>query len=321
MRDELFRFGTTYADAQKEHITANPTARFIRNELADAVAAGLGASAPGLMVTASPGAGVWATVPWIGIFIPHVTETATEGYYAVYLLAPSTRELFLSLNQGTTAVTTEFKSKALDVLRERAALMRARIPEFLKHFCSDPISLKSDRRLPRAYEAGHALGLRYEIDALPAEEVLRLDLERMIQAYRTLDFRGGLDPSVEAGEMSGTSSPPKEEEDHLLEVRRYKLHIRIERNRKASERAKQHHGYVCQACSFSFEDHYGELGRGFIEAHHLKPLGSLDPGVAVTYNVATDFAVLCSNCHSMIHRTENPGDLGGFKARTRRNRT
>jgi 5-methylcytosine-specific restriction protein A len=33
----------------------------------------------------------------------------------------------------------------------------------------------------------------------------------------------------------------------------------------------------------------------------------------VKYDVALDFAVLCANCHRMIHRTEHPSDLEGFK--------
>jgi predicted HNH restriction endonuclease len=36
---------------------------------------------------------------------------------------------------------------------------------------------------------------------------------------------------------------------------------------------------------------------------------------AVTYDVAADFAVLCANCHRMIHRTEDPSDLETFKKR------
>ena len=37
-------------------------------------------------------------------------------------------------------------------------------------------------------------------------------------------------------------------------------------------------------------------------------------GVPVKYDVAADFAVLCSNCHRMIHRFTNPSDLASFRA-------
>lgn len=60
------------------------------------------------------------------------------------------------------------------------------------------------------------------------------------------------------------------------------------------------HGAKCQACGFDFEEVYGELGRGFIEVHHVRPLHSLDGEVEV--DPETDLVCLCSNCHRMVHR-------------------
>ena len=57
----------------------------------------------------------------------------------------------------------------------------------------------------------------------------------------------------------------------------------------------------------------GPLERAFIEAHHLRSMSTLTEGAAVTYNVTTDFAVLCANCHRMIHRTRDPSDLRKFR--------
>jgi 5-methylcytosine-specific restriction protein A len=53
--------------------------------------------------------------------------------------------------------------------------------------------------------------------------------------------------------------------------------------------------------------------KGFITAHHLKPIASLEEGVAVTYNAAADFVVLCADCHQMIHRSADPSNLGLFR--------
>jgi 5-methylcytosine-specific restriction protein A len=39
----------------------------------------------------------------------------------------------------------------------------------------------------------------------------------------------------------------------------------------------------------------------------------LNEGEAVSYEVGTDFAVLCSNCHRMIHRTSDPSNLAAFR--------
>ena len=87
----------------------------------------------------------------------------------------------------------------------------------------------------------------------------------------------------------------------------------IERNRTAAKQAKKFHGTRCQACDLDFEERYGAIGKGFIGAHHLKPIASLEEGVAVTYDVAADFAVLCANCHRMIHRSDDPSNFNLFK--------
>jgi hypothetical protein len=113
--------------------------------------------------------------------------------------------------------------------------------------------------------------------------------------------------------IDGWSAEP-EEPGIMVEKRLYRLHRKQERNHAAALLAKQHHGFRCQACAFEFRETYGPLGDGFIEAHHLRPLASLKEGTSGVYDVAKDFAVLCSNCHRMIHRTQYPSDLRGFRA-------
>ena len=100
----------------------------------------------------------------------------------------------------------------------------------------------------------------------------------------------------------------------ITETRKYIYHRKIERNSTAAKNSKKFHGTSCQACEMDFVTRYGDIGEGFIEAHHLKPISSLEEGVPVKYDVASDFAVLCSNCHRMIHRAEDPSDLATFRA-------
>jgi hypothetical protein len=64
----------------------------------------------------------------------------------------------------------------------------------------------------------------------------------------------------------------------------------------------------------TFGECYGPVGQGYIEAHHLRPISTLGEGVVVTYDVATDFAVLCPNCHRMIHRLADPSNLDALRA-------
>ena len=57
------------------------------------------------------------------------------------------------------------------------------------------------------------------------------------------------------------------------------------------------------ACEFNFKDKYGEIGENFIEAHHLVQLADLPKNTKLSPK--DDFAVLCSNCHKMIHKFKN----------------
>jgi 5-methylcytosine-specific restriction enzyme A len=54
----------------------------------------------------------------------------------------------------------------------------------------------------------------------------------------------------------------------------------------------------CEVCSFDFAI-YGEIGRDYIECHHVLPLAEL-PDHRIT--TLKDLALLCANCHRMAHR-------------------
>tara|TARA_B100000787_G_C16159577_1_gene280713 strand:+ start:483 stop:1220 length:738 start_codon:yes stop_codon:yes gene_type:complete len=75
----------------------------------------------------------------------------------------------------------------------------------------------------------------------------------------------------------------------------------IERSPKLRQEALDIHGYKCQVCSFDFELKYGKWGKEYAEVHHLKPLSGLK-GERQETNPKTDLAVLCANCHRMVHR-------------------
>lgn len=70
-----------------------------------------------------------------------------------------------------------------------------------------------------------------------------------------------------------------------------------------AEAAIRIHGTKCMICGFDFEEKYGELGKGYIEVHHIKPLANLDEEVVI--NPETDLIGVCSNCHKMLHRFKN----------------
>jgi 5-methylcytosine-specific restriction protein A len=52
-------------------------------------------------------------------------------------------------------------------------------------------------------------------------------------------------------------------------------------------------------CCFDFEAVYGELGRDYAQVHHLKPLADR---TKPSQTKLADLAIVCANCHAMIHR-------------------
>lgn len=56
---------------------------------------------------------------------------------------------------------------------------------------------------------------------------------------------------------------------------------------------------ICEVCDFDFLRVYGELGRGFAECHHTKPVSELNDGDKTRL---VDLAIVCANCHRMLHR-------------------
>lgn len=82
-----------------------------------------------------------------------------------------------------------------------------------------------------------------------------------------------------------------------------RLHRYHERNQTIVHRAKrlafERDPFLrCEVCDFSFREVYGEAGINIIEAHHTVPVATLAAGSRTRVE---DIALLCSNCHRMIH--------------------
>jgi len=97
--------------------------------------------------------------------------------------------------------------------------------------------------------------------------------------------------------------PEPEIEDALEGRLLTRVHRSRERSGKLVKRkkaqAKKTDAMHCEGCGFDFEQAYGKRGDGFIECHHLLPVSQLAPGQPTTL---ADLALVCSNCHRMIHR-------------------
>jgi hypothetical protein len=59
----------------------------------------------------------------------------------------------------------------------------------------------------------------------------------------------------------------------------------------------------CEVCAFDFAETYGAHGEGYAEAHHCTPLASLTKSTRFGIE---DLALVCANCHRMLHRPPLP---------------
>ena len=83
-------------------------------------------------------------------------------------------------------------------------------------------------------------------------------------------------------------------------------HKKRERDPKVSKNKKQQileetGDLQCEVCKFSFFDTYGARGLEFAECHHKNPLSDLSDN-DITRTKLDDLAIVCANCHRMIHR-------------------
>jgi hypothetical protein len=107
------------------------------------------------------------------------------------------------------------------------------------------------------------------------------------------------------------STPTTPQDIDLLQVsdreggRRLVLHLRRERSAKLVSAKKASvvaagRSLACEACGFSFGEQYGNLGASYCEVHHRRQLAHREEGATTL----RDLAIVCSNCHRMIHRTQ-----------------
>jgi len=122
------------------------------------------------------------------------------------------------------------------------------------------------------------------------------------------------DAVTDADEAAVAKLPPAEpyegEEGGVI----MRLHKRYERDPKlVAEKRKSAAAtgtLACEVCGFDFKATYGDLGDGYIEVHHTKPIHTL---IAGTKTKLDELALLCANCHRMAHRKRQPLSLDAIR--------
>lgn len=155
---------------------------------------------------------------------------------------------------------------------------------------SDATLLPIDKRsfvIPRAVKGGIGQSNVWYADSPESKAIVA-------EVLRLVESNGETDPL-----------PDVDKEAHGIEGNpRLVAHMRRERNASIVQRKKRDvlgkvGALKCEACGFDFASVYGEYGMEFCEVHHLVPLHKSD-GIIKTE--LSDLAIVCSNCHRVIHR-------------------
>jgi 5-methylcytosine-specific restriction protein A len=270
------------------------------------------------IVKGSVGVGVWSSVPWLAVFDRFITTSAQNGYYPVFLFKEDMSGFYLSLGIGVTSVQIEYKEskKIREALNNQNRILLNKIKTMPSGFeTSTALNFRlqsgnTKNKLASNYEEGCVIAKYYSAKNLPTENELFKDLTNLLETYQQVIY-------------DSITASTKETADELLEefpsfvaetdLRKMRHHMRIERDdRKLIKEVKKRKGYVCECCGFDFEKVYGEIGKNYIEAHHKQPIHQLK-GQVIKLDAEKDFIVLCSNCHKMIHRLNDPSDLEKLK--------
>lgn len=313
MRALIHTVLSNYSKALNESFIQHPVASILRTTIPKLIMNKLH-EPERYLIKGSAGQGNWATIPWIAIFDTLVTQTAQSGFYPVLLFKEDMKGVYLSLNQGVTDIQRKYHRKANEVLLLKAEDYRAQLLKRSSNFNLDKINLsRTDQKpskLGELYDCGNILAKYYDAKNLPDDSTFFSDIEEMLTIYKSLVYNDSLP----------TNSFNQEEDEAqfigIENVQKFRFHKRIERNQGLINKVKKYHGYRCKACYIDFSEQYLGLGKEFIEAHHLTPLSTLQ-GTKVELDIRNDFTVLCSNCHSMIHRLDDPSDLELLKSLVR----
>ena len=299
-----------YLTAKKQKFAGHLIANLIRNEIPVQVELLLKSDAP-LKIYGSPGKGVWADCPWVAILDTRITHTTQEGIYLVYLFSEDMSCLYLSLNQGITSVLDyyETKKEATDFLESRALEVISNISTMIeaKKFLLS-IDLQSCKSsLGYYYERGNILSIKYETKHLPSDQQLVEDLCQMMNIYGHINYEK-LSLQSELLDQSGLSSKAVENYQQTVNHLQY--------DRRNSKKVKTLKGHKCECCGIDMKRIYGF---DCTEAHHLIPVSELK-GQIVELDLKNDYAVLCPNCHRVVHKQPNPEDVESLKKRVEQSR-
>ncbi|MFZ4685379.1 MAG: HNH endonuclease [Hyphomonadaceae bacterium] len=218
-------------------------------------------------------------------------------------------ELILALD-AYMAWRPSFPAKTSTEIAKLSAEIRA-LGELLHGISSDTfrnangvyMKLMNFRRLePGAggeASGGLSGGSQADVEVWDAYAQNRTALATAAAAIRETLARVDADEDLRADLASAYEPEIAEATEGALVTRLHRIRERDPEivRRKKADALKRHGKLSCDACGFDFAARYGARGEGYIECHHIQPLSA---SAERTTRLA-DMALLCANCHRMVH--------------------
>ncbi|GAA4084270.1 HNH endonuclease [Zhongshania borealis] len=147
--------------------------------------------------------------------------------------------------------------------------------------------------------AGAGMSSASKLDKMVFEEFSD-DLSRLRKTAKSIRELSVEVPRRAAEEALDIDEQDGQNEGGIIE----RVHRTRERNSKLIKQKKQAvlkrtGTLLCEVCDFDFHAVYGDIGKEFAECHHKKPVSEMTKGEKTRLD---DLAIVCSNCHRMIHR-------------------
>lgn len=251
--------------------------------------------------------------------------TIDKEYYQTQLIEylRSTKYLRNADDQKVQNYVCAIEIDLLEVISSNKHIALQDVYEFLdKEFLEELINMTNrGRSLAAQNEQSNGLlreALTYYIGYLNSKKHPLSEVEKKNRKRNQQSAGSGISTTSSSTSKSESEKVPEPESYDKLEGKKHEdIVTRYERDRGNRKKCIEHYGYVCQVCETNFEKTYGELGKSFIEVHHLHPVAQGERQV----NPIEDLIPLCSNCHSMIHRMDDVSDWKGLRDMYLENKT
>lgn len=185
-------------------------------------------------------------------------------------------ENFLESNDKPKSFNADFRDWEDTIHEVTLSDLSRKMDEELRGFLSDVLNKRG-----------------YDSELIKSVEEPRVDTKRIIE--------DDTDENTEKRFKDVDETLKSKSPDVLEGIERVKeaVFISKSRNRKIVDEKKRNSNYTCEVCGFNFEKMYGDIGKKFIVAHHLRPIGIRGEKGEITRQ--EDIALVCENCHRMLH--------------------